>query len=545
MNLSVAKKIGSSSLLMAALILSAGLAGLNGVSSLSRSLNYISNQAWDAAEGAMEGTIFIQAELLASKEVLSGSVAFASGESKINEAVTEADIALKRMADSGLIDQSLLNELNPAIQEFRRARAEVISRYKGMTEAERGFASTINKEFVKLKKNLDSTAENLLTVLGKVEEKANATVEGEKAGIESIQSLAYTTVIVVIIIGLLVAVANYLWSMKIIVRPIQKVAASLRLIDENGGDLTHEIEVKGNDEIAELSRGFNFFMSTTRKIINQVKETSAQINSEGDTLNQIIDETNKGATSQKAEIEQVAAAVAELVATIASVSTHADEATVVSDSAVHSMEDGKKQVQDTVSNVQQLSTDMDHASVVINNVQSEANNIGSVLEVIRGIAEQTNLLALNAAIEAARAGEQGRGFAVVADEVRTLASRTQESTTEIQAMIDSLQSGSKSAVDVISKSFTQTEESLKSASKASESLNAIVVAISNLSEINHQIAVATREQKVASSAIESNAEEIHSVADATAEKTSVAQSSIMQLVARSNAMSEVVAKFVT
>ena len=333
--------------------------------------------------------------------------------------------------------------------------------------------------------------------------------------------------------------------MKMIVVPINNVAHSLQKIDENGGDLTHEIAVTGNDEISELTRGFNFFMSNTRKIINHVKETSKQVNTESDVLNKIIDETAQGAISQKAEIEQVASAVAELVATIASVSSHAEEATHVSDAAVKSMEDGKAQVQETVKNVQKLSTDMDQASTVINTVQSEANNIGSVLEVIRGIAEQTNLLALNAAIEAARAGEQGRGFAVVADEVRTLASRTQESTTEIQAMIDSLQNGSRNAVEVISRSFTQTEESMKSASKADEALNAIVLAISNLSELNQQIAVATREQKIASSTIETNAENIHSVAESTAEKANAAQASILQLVARSNAMSGVVSKFNT
>lgn len=545
MKLSVGKKIGSSSLLMAVLILAAGLAGLNGVKNLSNSLNYIANQAWDAADGAMEGTIFLQAELLASKEVLSGSVTFIEGENEIDEAVKEADIALNRMSASGLIESKMLSELDQLIRQFRDARAEVVNRYKGMSEAERGFASNINVEYQKLKKNLDVTAKQLLDFIGEVQEIADSKVEGEKGTIEATQSLAYTTVIAVIIIGLLVAVANYLWSMKWIVRPIQNVAANLRNIDENGGDLTHEIEIKGDDEITELSRGFNFFMSTTRKIINQVKETSAQVNNEGDVLNQIIEETNRGAISQKAEIEQVAAAVAELVATISSVSAHAEDATDVSDSAVQSMEEGKLQVQDTVNNVQKLSSDMDQASNVINNVQTEANNIGSVLDVIRGIAEQTNLLALNAAIEAARAGEQGRGFAVVADEVRTLASRTQDSTTEIQAMIDSLQSGSKSAVDVIQRSYTQTEESLTSASKASEALNAIVVAISNLSEINQQIAVATREQKTASSTIETNAEEIHSVADSTAEKATAAQATVMQLVARSNSMTSLVAKFIT
>lgn len=542
MKLSVANKMGLSSLVMALLILAAGLAGLNGVSSLSKSLNFIMNEAWDTADGAMEGTIGLQAELIATEEMLAGVISVAQGERDINEAVEGSTEALGRMVAAGLIPQNQVDEMNVKIKVYRDARIAVLSAYKNMNKAEH---MEHNAEFLQLEKRLDQASRDLLGYLETLEESGDSKVEGELSNIQAAQSMAYTTVIVVCVIGLIFAGLIYWMSMKMIVVPINSVAHSLQKIDENGGDLTHEIAVTGNDEISELTRGFNFFMSNTRKIINHVKETSKQVNSEGDVLNKIIDETAQGAISQKGEIEQVASAVAELVATIASVSSHAEEATKVSDSAVQSMEDGKKQVQETVKNVQKLSADMDQASSVINTVQSEAVNIGSVLEVIRGIAEQTNLLALNAAIEAARAGEQGRGFAVVADEVRTLASRTQESTTEIQAMINSLQSGSKNAVDVISRSFTQTEESVQSASKASEALNAIVVAISSLSELNEQIAVATREQKIASSSIETNAENIHSVAESTAEKANEAQASIMQLVARSNAMSEVVSKFNT
>lgn len=542
MKLSVANKMGLSSLVMALLILAAGLAGLNGVSSLSKSLNFIMNEAWNTADGAMEGTIGLQAELIATEEMSAGVISVAQGDRDIKEAVEGSTEALGRMVAAGLIPQNQVDEMNVKIKAFRDARIAVLTTYKNMDKAE---LTEHNAELLQLEKSLDLASRNLLGFLETLEENGDSKVEGELSNIQAAQSMAYTTVIVVSVIGLIFAGLIYWMSMKMIVVPINNVAHSLQKIDENGGDLTHEIAVSGNDEISELTRGFNFFMSNTRKIINHVKETSKQVNSEGDVLNKIIDETAQGAISQKGEIEQVASAVAELVATIASVSSHAEEATKVSDSAVQSMEDGKKQVQETVKNVQKLSADMDQASSVINTVQTEAVNIGSVLEVIRGIAEQTNLLALNAAIEAARAGEQGRGFAVVADEVRTLASRTQESTTEIQAMIDSLQSGSKNAVEVISRSFTQTEESVQSASKASEALNAIVVAISSLSELNEQIAVATREQKIASSSIETNAENIHSVAESTAEKANEAQASIMQLVARSNAMSEVVSKFNT
>jgi methyl-accepting chemotaxis protein len=284
-------------------------------------------------------------------------------------------------------------------------------------------------------------------------------------------------------------------------------------------------------------------VAETRDIINQVKISSSDIASESENLNQIIQQTHEGAVKQKAETEQVASAVTELVATVTSVASHAEEATQASQNANESTDKGRRLMQETVANIKTLSNDMDQASSVINNVQKEADNIGSVLDVIRGIAEQTNLLALNAAIEAARAGEQGRGFAVVADEVRTLASRTQESTTEIQSMIDTLQEGSKKAVEVIGKSYIQTEESAKSASNANQALDEIASAAASIQQINQHISVATKEQQTASMMIGSNAENINSIADSATENTQTAQNLTSLLLNHSEEMTQQVSKF--
>jgi len=527
---------------MSLLVVAAGLAGLNGVNNLTKSLDFITTQAWDAADGAMEGTIELQAELLATERMLNGALSVSEGSKIIKESAAGATVALDRMMASGLMDQSQINELNSKLGKYRSSRESVISSFKELSGSDN---IAKNPSYIKVKSELDQAASGLLGYLEILDESGDSKVEGEAENISNAQSTAYSSVIIAIIAGIIFSLFSYFAALKTIVKPIRNVADNLQSIAQQGGDLTRSIEVKGNDEIADLANAFNLFMESTSQIIEQVKQSSGEITNESSVLNQIIEDTNNGAMSQKAETEQVASAVTELVATVSSVASHADDASKVSKTADNNSEQGKKRVQETVSNIQKLSQDMDQATSVINEVQAGAQNIGSVLDVIKGIAEQTNLLALNAAIEAARAGEQGRGFAVVADEVRTLASRTQESTTEIQAMIDSLQDGTKNAVNVISKSHVQTEESAKSATLADAALDEIVSAISSISEINHQIAIATKEQEIASSMIGTNAENIYSIAEATADKASAAQASTMQLLSRSSDMAELVSKFKT
>ncbi|MBT3725634.1 MAG: HAMP domain-containing protein [Gammaproteobacteria bacterium] len=542
MKLTVANKIGLITLLMSLLVVAASLAGLNGVNNLTKSLDFITTQAWDAADGAMEGTIELQAELLATERMLNGALSVSEGSKIIKESAAGATVALDRMMASGLMDQSQINELNSKLGKYRSSRESVISSFKELSGSDN---IAKNPSYIKVKSELDQAASGLLGYLEILDESGDSKVEGEAENISNAQSTAYSSVIIAIIAGIIFSLFSYFAALKTIVKPIRNVADNLQSIAQQGGDLTRSIEVKGNDEIADLANAFNLFMESTSQIIEQVKQSSGEITNESSVLNQIIEDTNNGAMSQKAETEQVASAVTELVATVSSVASHADDASKVSKTADNNSEQGKKRVQETVSNIQKLSQDMDQATSVINEVQAGAQNIGSVLDVIKGIAEQTNLLALNAAIEAARAGEQGRGFAVVADEVRTLASRTQESTTEIQAMIDSLQDGTKNAVNVISKSHVQTEESAKSATLADAALDEIVSAISSISEINHQIAIATKEQEIASSMIGTNAENIYSIAEATADKASAAQASTMQLLSRSSDMAELVSKFKT
>ncbi|MCB1647541.1 MAG: methyl-accepting chemotaxis protein, partial [Pseudomonadales bacterium] len=273
--------------------------------------------------------------------------------------------------------------------------------------------------------------------------------------------------------------------------------------------------------------------------------TATRVMDDASELESVIRQTVEGANSQSDETEQVASAVTEMVATVESVAYNAGKAADVSASANKNVVEGQRYVFDTAENIRQLAGDMENTSSVINRVMGEVERIVSLLDVIKGIAEQTNLLALNAAIEAARAGEQGRGFAVVADEVRTLATRTQDSTTEIEAMIDRLQAGTRTAVDVISNSRSQTDQSVVISAKASEALNEISSAIGEINSINQQIAVATTQQETTSRMIGAKADNIYAIAGSASERARKASHSTVNLLQKAQEMKDLVSRFVT
>ena len=306
---------------------------------------------------------------------------------------------------------------------------------------------------------------------------------------------------------------------------LQRLSARLKDIATGEGDLTQRIEVSGGDEISLLSTYFNQFVDKIHNTVQEVAKVSTQIVGLVSDLNVATATVSKGALQQQQETGAIASAVTEMSASSANVSDSASNAARETTTADKSANSGKVIVNQTVESIHQLSSDVSSAANVIKDLAKQADNIGTVLDVISGIAEQTNLLALNAAIEAARAGEQGRGFAVVADEVRTLASRTQESTEEIQAMIESLQSGTREAVSVMDKGQSQAEKTVEMAATAGQSLDIIVSSVDEINAMNTQIAHAVGEQQRTADEVSKNVMGIQAVAEETASSSITARNS--------------------
>ncbi|GJM04332.1 MAG: hypothetical protein DHS20C09_03230 [marine bacterium B5-7] len=282
------------------------------------------------------------------------------------------------------------------------------------------------------------------------------------------------------------------------------------------GDLTHKVSISGKDEFAWMCWEYSEARKGFTSLVKEMLGSSVQLATAAEELSAITEQANSGVMRQQGEIEQVATAMNQMSATVSEVSKNAANAATAATDADDRAKDGSEVVNTTVETINNLASEVERTSEVIENLKGDSLSIGAVLDVIRDIAEQTNLLALNAAIEAARAGEQGRGFAVVADEVRTLASRTQQSTREINDMIEKLQNGANQAVSVMEMGRKKAEDSVEQAAKAGEALQAITGVVDNIKNMNMQIASAAEEQSATAEEINRNIVNISEVAQETA-----------------------------
>ena len=340
---------------------------------------------------------------------------------------------------------------------------------------------------------------------------------------------------IAIIIGIVSLIGGVILAVfvgKLIAGPLCDTVDAMNEIAQGGGDLTRRLDESGDNEITRLSKAFNSFAEKVRATVSQVSGSTSKLTSSAEEMSSVMEITKQDAQKQQLETSQIVSAMTQMTATVQEVARNATDAATAARQANQASTEGKQVVRNTMQAIESLSQEVNSAASVIGQLEKDSENIGSVLDVIRGIAEQTNLLALNAAIEAARAGEQGRGFAVVADEVRNLASKTQHSTQEIHEMIEKLQNGARSAVKVMDESRSRAENSVNQAARANDSLEVITNSVSMINDMNTSIATAAEEQSSVAEEINRNIVNISEIVDHTvqgANKASLASEELAQL----------------
>ncbi|WP_335916206.1 methyl-accepting chemotaxis protein [Shewanella algae] len=428
----------------------------------------------------------------------------------------EKDFMLRR-------DLSYLNKFDSNIERFNEALSASLLDYSVrsnieqlMSKYQQSFKSLVAKEqqlgLDESKGMMGQLREAIFAKESsstKLRELAIAKVENEQQNSFMLGLALFGLIALVLVISTVVIIRS-------IMGPVERITGVISRIEQQK-DLSLRCDVGSNDELGMIGRHFNSMVESFQKLIEQVIESVDAMRQSCEELSRNAISASEGVSKQLNETDMVATAITEMGATIDEIAKNTELAAGKAEQTHHNAQEGQIGVEDTISKIQSLAQQLDDSANVVAELEKDSQTIGSVLDVIRGIAEQTNLLALNAAIEAARAGEQGRGFAVVADEVRSLAMRTQESTEEIASIIQTLQSRTHSIVDIMEQSQKQGGESAQQAASAGTLLAQINADVTNIMDMSTQIAAAIEEQSMVAAEVNKNVVVIRDIAEESAQ----------------------------
>ncbi|CAN7588565.1 methyl-accepting chemotaxis protein [Pseudomonas brassicacearum] len=439
------------------------------------------------------------------------------------KAVTQLDAAIASL-------KPLNEHFSSTRQDELRQLENALAQYRSAVQA---FKLT-TADAVQARKEMTDQGASIVTLSEQLYQ-----IQLDRRDAESAQ--ARTLQLVSTLLALLVGVIAAVIITRQITGPLRDTLAVVERIA--GGDLSHTVIVTRRDELGVLQQGIARMGVTLRDLISGIRDGVTQIASAAEELSAVTEQTSAGVNSQKVETDQVATAMHEMTATVQEVARNAEEASQAAAAADGEARAGDKVVSEAIAQIERLASEVVRSTDAMTVLQQESDKIGSVMDVIKAVAEQTNLLALNAAIEAARAGEAGRGFAVVADEVRGLAQRTQKSTEEIEGLVAGLQNGTQQVAAVMNNSRSLTDSSVALTRKAGVSLENITRTVSNIQSMNQQIAAAAEQQSAVAEEISRSIINVRDVSEQTAAASEETAASSVELARLGNQLQMLVSHF--
>ena len=524
-------------LILAALLVLSGLFAFWALATVEKRLNRVASELLPQSSVVLEADRDLYQALSAERAIIAG-VNSAGLDAELSDNLQQASDRIARYGEAtdSAQGKALVAEFTRAFATWKATAMDNVRLARSGAAAQ---ASNISygrgyEEFSRARDLIDQMT-GLINQQVDVEEVEAATDVGA----------SHARVTTVLIVGGIVCLLMIIFFPGLITNPLRELLQRIRDIADGEGDLTQRVVVHSNDELGQLSRAVNAFLEQLQTLIRQVAESTLQVASAAEEMSAIASGQEKLVNEQYMAVDQVSTAATEMSAAIHEV---ADNAHSTADAAREADRQGHAAadvVSATMSDLRRLAADVEEAAGVINNLEQDTDKIGGVLSVIEGIAEQTNLLALNAAIEAARAGEQGRGFAVVADEVRALAARTQDSTRDIQQMIQKLQSGTGQAVAVMQRGAELAGQSVEKAGATETSLSETSASVMRINDMAAQIAAACEEQSQTTEDIARNISGIRDLSNQSAQSSQESRDASNALARLASALQEQVGRFKT